>query len=169
MNPSKIHYLCVWQLQAEKIEEFWIRWKSLNEYWLCWLLRVLMSKWDFGSAHSISGIGLGKLFADIYNKILPDLWHSTCCICMRSMLGPGSCSSSLSRSQSRSRPPEQCRTSPTSGPPWASHTFLYAMMLPRTHMNPLNSFTQVFIIICVCSCNVPYVHFCCFHHICQTI
>lgn len=69
-----------------------------------------------------------------WNQTSPDLWQSICCICMRSMLGPGSCSSSLSRSQSRSRPPEQCRTSPTSGPPWASHTFLYAIILPETHM-----------------------------------
>lgn len=69
-----------------------------------------------------------------WNQTSPDLWQSICCICMRSMLGPGSCSSSFSRSQSRSRPPEQCRTSPTSGPPWASHTFLYAIILPETHM-----------------------------------
>lgn len=55
------------------------------------------------------------------------------------MLGPGSCSSSLSRSQSRSRPPEQCRTSPTSGPPWASHTFLYAMTSPVFQMHQIHA------------------------------
>lgn len=46
------------------------------------------------------------------------------------MVGAASCGSSLSRSQSRSSPAAQCRTSPTIGPAWASHTFRYAIMSP---------------------------------------
>lgn len=85
-----------------------------------------------------------------WNQILPDLWQSTCCICIRSMLGPGSCGSSLSRSQSRSSPPEQCRTSPTIGPPWASHTFLYAMMSPgfQMHQIVIPACFHMFLFIC---------------------